>query len=329
MDPFWCFDHTHALNSVQKGTNERQQKVNKAYFGFKEYNALLLGSSRTTYMNRHDFNGMNVYNLSASGMRPQEYLTYIDFVIKDARQPIETIIIGMDFFGYLNYGSFMFDNAPSIVQTTQTPYYRWKMLFSFDALNNSIKNIRDYSNPHKHSDRYNRDNIKTMFKQPDTRQRKDQILKDVVIYARSEYASHSNPNYKKILKTIKSKHDAKRFIIYTTPVSQPLFRLLIQKGHYSNYENWLRALVDIYGQVHHFMYMHSVSNNYLHYFADSNHAYPETNKLIAHRITMPANADIPEDFGMMITRENLEAKLQELRVLNGIQSPPPIKSEYK
>lgn len=318
MDPFWCFEQNHAFNSVQKGTNERQQKVNKIYFGNESYDTLLLGSSRTTYMNRHAFKGMNVYNLSASGMLPQEYLHYIDFVVSDAHQPIRTIIIGMDFFGYLNRGSFMFKNASSIVQTVQSPYYRWKILFSFDALNTSFKNLRDYLNPTKHSGHYNRDNVKTLFTLPVNKQRDDQILVDLTIYGRSEYASQANPNYKELLKAIKNRYPNKQFLIYTTPISKPLFKLMVEKGHYQNYETWLRALVNEYGQIYHFMYMHSVSNNYLHYFYDSNHAYPETNALIAHKITMPSDPNIPKDFGMLITRTNIDQKLQELRVLNKI-----------
>lgn len=328
MDPFWCFENDHIYNSVQKGTNERQQKVNKLYFRSQEYDALLLGSSRTTYMNQHAFKGMNVYNLSASGMRPQEYLPYINFAVNDAKQPIHTIIIGMDFFGYLSYGLFMFDNAPSIVEATKSPYYRWKMLFSFDATNTSFKNIRDYLNPAKHTDRYDRDGVKMRVNTPASKQRHDQVLKDVIIYARTEYASEPNPQYGTILNAIKSEHPDKRFLIYTTPISEPLFKELIRKSHYTHYENWLRNLVSIYGEVHHFMYINSVSKHYLNYFADSNHAFPTTNELLAHKITMPSDPNIPEDFGMLITKENLEEKLRELRTLNGIQPSAENKEEY-
>lgn len=321
MDPFWCFEHKHRYNQFQKGVNERQQKANKIYFGSKKYSTLLIGSSRTTYMNQNSFQGMYVYNFSAAGMRPQEYLTYINFIINDAHQPIQNIIIGMDFLGYLNYGSFMFNNASSVVKTTKSHLYRWKLLLSYDAFDNSLRNMRDYLNPKKHSDRYNRDNVKSRFKIPVVGNKEQQLLaiqKDVLSYSRAEYSSQPNPEFSHIIHTIKEDHHDKQFILYTTPISEPLFRELIYKGHYTDYENWLRNLVSIYGKVYHFMYINSVSKNYLEYFADSNHAYPETNELIAHKITFAEDPKIPHDFGIILTPENIEAVLTQLRIIHGI-----------
>ena len=320
MDPFWCFAHNHQYNSIQKGTNERQQKANYIYFTEKKFDALLLGSSRTTYMNRHAFQGMQVFNFSARGMRPQEYLTYIDFTIHDCQQPIQTIILGVDFFGYLNYGSFMFNNAPEIVTTTQSPLYRQKVLLTFDALNTSFKNIRDFFNNNNHVDRYNRDNVKSSFKHPaDLLSWDAYIQKDALEYTKAEYSSIPNPNYLKILSVIKEKYSNKDFIIYTTPIAKPLFQQLIKTGHYQDYENWLRKLVGTYGIVHHFMYKNFVTENYLIYFADCNHPYVDTNTLIAHQILNLPDANIPSDFGMLLTKENIESKLNELRQINGIK----------
>ena len=320
MDSFWCFNHKHQYNSVQKGTNERQQKANYIYFTSNKYNTLLVGSSRTTYMNRHAFKGMNVFNFSATGMRPQEYLTYINFVIQDSRQPIKTIILAVDFFGYLNYGAFMYNNAPSIVQASKSPYYRWKLLFTYDALNNSFRNLRDYLNPQKHSDRYNRDNVKSRFKIPAVGSKKLQLLavqKDSLEYSRAEYSSKPNPEFNRIMNTIKEAHQDKQFIIYTTPVTNVLFKTMVQTGHYNDYENWLRKLVSIYGTVYHFMYINTIGDNFIDNFADCNHAYPETNAIVARKI-ITQNKDEPKDFGIILTSENIEIKLQELRFLNGI-----------
>ena len=40
MDPFWTFSHSHKLNSLQKSSNEREQKSNLLYFQNKQYNSL-------------------------------------------------------------------------------------------------------------------------------------------------------------------------------------------------------------------------------------------------------------------------------------------------
>lgn len=314
MDPLWCFAHSHKFNSFQKGANERQQKTNAIYFTSKQYDTLLLGSSRTAYMNRHSFTGMNVFNFSVSDMRPHEYLPYINFTINDSHQPIRTIILGVDFFGYLNYGSQMNDNAPNIIQATKSSLYRWKILFSYDATNYSIRNLRNYFISAKRSDFYNRDDVKMMVKRPVNTIDKQY---NVISFTRNEYESQPNPNFKRILKTIKNYYNNKKFIIYTTPVSQPLFQQMIKQGHYQDYENWLRTLVNIYGTVNHFMYINSITKDYVHHFVDCGHVYPESNSIIARQITAQCKGQ-PRDFGMILTRENIEIKLQELRMINGV-----------
>jgi hypothetical protein len=191
MDPFWTFSHSHKYNNIQKGTNERQQKANHIYFTTRQYDSLLLGSSRTTYMDRNSFVNLEVFNFSASGMRPKEYYTYIDFVVNKTQQSIHNIIIGMDFFGYFEYGLFMFDDAPLIIETTQSTGYRWKTLLSFDAFNNSFKNLRDYQK-NRLDDRYNRDFVKVRNYIPHT---EEQVKKDVKKYSETSYSSAVNKDY--------------------------------------------------------------------------------------------------------------------------------------
>nr|WP_279188855.1 hypothetical protein [Aliarcobacter skirrowii] len=314
IDPFWTFSHNHKYNSVQKGMNERQQKANYIYFTDKKFDTLLLGSSRTTYMNRHSFEPFNVFNFSASGMRPREYLTYIDFTIKDSNQPIDTIIIGMDFFGYFNTGTYSIKDSLNIINSTKSTAYRWKILLSFDTLNNSFKNVRDYFKKRGSSDRYDRDLVKSMQIRDNKILVEKQIRKDILIYSKNEYVGELNHNYVNLLKNIKNKYSDKKFIIYTTPVSEPLFREMISLGNYNNYISWLKELVDIFGEVHHFMYINHVSKNYLKYFGDSNHAYPHTNDILAKTI-MSNYKNKLDDFGILLNKDNIDEKLGELNAI--------------
>ena len=317
IDPFWCFEHQNSLNNWQKATNERQQKANKIYFSSKAYNTLLVGSSRTTFMEQTDFTDKNVFNFSASGMQPKEYLPYIDFVIHDTKHPIETIIIGADFFGYLTDMSYRLDNASSIVNATKSPYYRWKMLLCYDSINNSVRNVRNTFNPEHQNMTYDRNNIHRLFKKTDTKSNAYEMEKDIEGYAKNEYAGTPDPHFFSTMSRIKKNYPNKNIIIYTTPISEPLFTKMIQMGHYQHYEQWLKDLVAIYGTVYHFMYIHPIAENYHENFIDSNHAYPKTNTLIAKKIQSECKNE-PKNFGMMLTRENIKTKLQELRSLNGI-----------
>lgn len=317
IDPFWCFEHQNSLNNWQKATNERQQKANKIYFTSKTYDTLLLGSSRTTFMQQNFFIDKRVFNFSASAMRPNEYLTYINFAFNDAKQPIKTIIIGTDFFGYLTDMSYKLDNSTSIVNATKSPYYRWKTLLCYDSINNSIRNIRNVLNRDHQNMTYDRNNIHRLYKLTSIKLNPEIMEKDIEGYAQNEYAGPPDPNFFLTMSKIKKKYPHKNIIIYTTPISKPLFTKMIQMGHYHHYEQWLKDLVTIYGTVYHFMYIHPIAENYRENFIDSNHAYPATNSLIAKKIQSEGMSE-PKNFGMILTRTNIESKLQELRSLNGI-----------
>lgn len=320
MDPYWCFQQHHRYNNTQKATNERQQKANFLYFTDQKFDAILLGSSRSSYLNRHEFKAMNVFNFAAPDMLPREYFTYIDFAIRECRQPIKTVIIGMDFFGYLHYGTSTVNQAPDIVKYTVSPYYRYKILFSFDALKTSFKNIKHYLNPQIRADCYNRDNVKTSLNHPNNPISFDHVIRqNAIAYAQLKCISNVNPNYTPTIRDIREKLPNIQFMIFTTPISKELMIQLIKSGHYSDYEKWLSSLVNVYGQVYHFMYINTVTSNTQKYFADSHHGYPETYKLIAYKMNRSNYQQVPKDFGMILTQENIVQKLKELRQQNGLK----------
>ena len=71
-------------------------------------------------MNPNSFENYKVFNYSAVAMRPQEYKVFIDFAIKDSNQPIDTIILAVDFFGYLDNKLFKYNQGPKIIENTKS-----------------------------------------------------------------------------------------------------------------------------------------------------------------------------------------------------------------
>ena len=98
IDPMWTFNHKNAHNDVQTVIDERQQKTNAIHFQPFDYDTLLIGSSRATYINQYDFEGMKVYNYSASNLSVREYEPFLDFATKESNKPFERVILGIDFF---------------------------------------------------------------------------------------------------------------------------------------------------------------------------------------------------------------------------------------
>ena len=314
IDPLWTFCHSNKYNNAQPGFDERQQKTNRAYFcGLKQYDALLLGSSRTTYINQHDFKKMNVFNYASVAMYPNEYRGWIEQAKKIKGDDFKTIIIGVDFFGSNDgpFGKQQMKEAPKpshYLSITTSFMYRYKMLFSMDTLHKSIESL-------KHSKvlgtvDYTRDNVKQTIHI--SKERKQQaLLHQKGLYGNFVYGKyyHYNTKLKTYFETMKKENPKTRFIVFTTPISIDLFKLLIEKGRLHDYENWLHMLVDVFGEVYDFMGINSITANPSNY-ADLHHFYPEYGTLIAYRLTGENNASIPQDFGILVTPKNIKTHLK-------------------
>lgn len=315
IDPLWTFCHSNRYNNAQPGFNERQQKTNRAYFcGLDDYDALLLGSSRTTYINQHDFEGMEVFNYAGVSMYPVEYRGWIEQAKAIKGAPFDTIILGVDFFGSNNgpFGQYQIDTTPApsdYLERTRSFLYRYKMLFSMDTLYKSIDSIK-HSKQLDTTD-YTRDNVKqTIHISP---QRKAQAVHHQRgLYGNSVYgkAYHYNEKVRSYLEKIKRENPDTRFIVFTTPISADLFRLLVQKGNYPDYKKWLGMLVGVFGEVYDFMGINSVTNNPENY-ADLHHFYPDIGTMIAKRITGRGDG-VPEDFGIRVTSQNLQQHFEDM-----------------
>lgn len=316
IDPLWTFCHSNRYNNAQPGFDERQLKTNRAYFcGLKQYDALLLGSSRTTYINQHDFKGMHVFNYASVSMYPKEYKGWITLAKKIKGAPFKTIILGVDFFGSSDgpFARQQMQQAPDpmhYLEVASAPLYRYKMLFTMDTLHKSIESV-------KHSHRlgtidYTRDNVKRTI-HIGTARKMQAVHHQTGLYNNLVYGKnyHFNPHLKEIFKALKRENPDTRFILFTTPISTDMFRFLVKQGNLGDYKQWLGTLVDVFGEVYDFMGVNTITNDPSNY-ADLHHFYPEFGKLIADRITGTPNPALPSDFGTRITPDSLQTHFKKI-----------------
>jgi hypothetical protein len=310
IDPLWTFDHSNKFNNAQPGFNERQQKTNRAYFsGLEKYDTLLLGSSRSTYINQYDFAGMNVFNYASNNMLPYEYNDWINIAKKIKGKEFKTIIIGMDFWGSSN-GIFYKDakkgnQTPAIYfETTKSGFYRYKQLLSISTFKKSASSVIHSFIPGTTD--YSRKNIKsTIFISKERKKSaRDGQFK---LYSTEIYGSayHYNINIQKYFKQLKKNNPNTKFIIYTTPISKELFELLTQSGNLRDYKKWLKVLVDEFDAVYNFMGINTITSNKNNY-PDLHHFYPFIGTLIANKISKKENDNIPNDFGIILTKDNID-----------------------
>ena len=93
VDPLWLFNHSSKFNQKQGSYDERQLKSNYLYYNLKDnFDGILLGSSRATFVNQNDFKNMNIFNYSSSSMQPFEYKGYIDFAKKVKEKDLNILL---------------------------------------------------------------------------------------------------------------------------------------------------------------------------------------------------------------------------------------------
>ncbi|MFS0674957.1 hypothetical protein [Ornithinibacillus sp. 179-J 7C1 HS] len=305
IDPLWTFGANHEYNDVQTVINERQQKTNSIYFREFEYDTLLLGSSRSTYINQYDFEGMNVYNYAVADMSFKEYNSFIEFAKEIKGGEFDRVIIGVDFFKSSKKQSSTNITIDSYSNKTTESFYRYKNLISLDTLEYSIENFQMSREDKIVEDRnYNRFNVADAKQiDPDIKEKqtleKIQKFKDEFFGDNYDY----NPAFTESLRELKENNPNTEFIVFTTPVYTGLYEAMVEEGQLDDYHHWIEDIVSVFGGVYHFMYPNSVTDNMDNYF-DGHHFYPHVGTMIAKRISNSTEG-VPDDFGIYIDTKSI------------------------
>lgn len=314
IDPLWTFNHSNKLNNIQDGFDERQQKSNFIFNNkLKKFNGILLGSSRSTFINQNSFKNMKIYNYAFNAMKPNEYKDYINFAKKCKGKDFEYIIIGLDFFGTNILSEVKIKEPNYYISTTQDSFYKYKMLLSFSTLKKSLKNIKNSLFGVKLF--YDRNNIKYQSIISESERRKKfsmNMISQPSNFDNSKYIY--NNEYINILKELKKENPNTKFIIFTSAITSDLLvSILRDKKRINEYERWLKETIEVFGEINHFMTINSITKN-LENYPDADHAYPNIVSLIAKKISENNNKDIPKDFGILLTKTNIDNFLENLKI---------------
>ena len=297
IDPLRTFAHSDMLNNKQVGFDERQQKTNYLYFVDNTFDSVLLGSSRTTFIDQTLFAPEKVFNYAANGMSPYEYDRYLANFIKITGHAPQKIYIGMDFFGTNTFKNRLYKNTAldrPFLHDTQQKGYRYKKLFNAQVFEHSLKNI--LQNIKAKKPYYTRSNIK--------------LIPDRYIKASKENTKNTLRSFEKYTydgellayyQSLKQKYKDSQFVIFTTPVYHLRLANYEKAGLDQYYVRWLRELVGTFGEVNHFMYDNAFTQNESNYF-DASHFRPSKAPLIVNSITQNTN----NQYMTVLKPENLE-----------------------
>lgn len=312
VDPLWFFNHENGLNKVQEDFDERQQKINRVAFAGEEFDALLIGSSRVTYISQQEFGDENVFNMASGHMSHKEYAPYLEYVEEKRGKPLEKVYIGFDFFA-TSENKGVTDPDP-FIQNAEDRLYPLKAYLSRDMLEQSFKNAEASLKEEPFHRSYDRNNVGTTEKlEPqETQERIEEKDADFEEVTYDENTYTYDETFKEEMQQLQEAHPDTEFIAFTTPVTEELFRTMQQEGREEDYETWLRDITDVFGGVEHFMYVNSITEN-PDYFYDAHHYYQTLGDLMAHRMAGVEDEELPEDFGIHLTKDNIDEELRTLK----------------
>src|SRR5437899_9505015 len=78
FDPFWIYGRTISLTEKKYAFDERVQKTNLVLNGGVTFEGVLLGSSRTTYIDPRSFRKEKFFNYAVAHIFAPEYVGLVD-----------------------------------------------------------------------------------------------------------------------------------------------------------------------------------------------------------------------------------------------------------
>ena len=327
VDPLWFFPHAHALNRVQVGFDERAQKTNRLRAHPGRFDAVLLGSSRSTYLDQDDFAPWRLFNHAVNAMWPQEYRPYLDhFTEVNGRAPA-LVVLGVDFFGSHDGVVGKWQPPETYLRRAGDPGYVLGSLLSFQLLRRSLVTAArsaGFLAPVGQLDHYDRRNVRHFRQAMDETLRASEVLKDLEVFRTRVYLGYDyNERLPELWRGLRDAYPNTRVLVFTTPVAAPMVALLVKEGRLGDYGRWLGDLTAAFGGVWDFMGLNSVTTD-LSRYRDAQHFDPGIGRLIADRLLGRPVPAPHGDFGRPVARETLAAHLAFVRRQVPCLDPDPI-----
>lgn len=281
VDPLYNWSLSKNIDFKRRDFDERTQKTNYLANINNNYNAILLGNSRSTYIDTTKFNlGVDIYNYSVNAMSVFEYEQVIlNFIELTGKEP-EKILIGIDPFDFKGDNP---NRLKVILKETKSASLKVKNLFSLDIFIFSLKSI-----------------IKTIKVNFNSRDRKERYYDNFLRKGSADKNNISNKKYielnEKVIPYIidyelfdeynklKNKFKNSEFIVYCLPFHKELIESWSKNiDFHSKKENFINNLINIFGKIYYFDYISQHNSSYLNYY-DIYHFYPNLGNNIVNKI---------------------------------------------
>lgn len=313
VDPFYIFNSKILKHNVQ--INERFLKIEFLEKNHKNFNSYMIGSSRIGVTSpkvvEQYIPNSKFYNMSMSSATMYDYKMHIRYLIKQ-KYRIDTIYLQLDVDTMHYYGLSDSDYLSKLhpyVEGKSLTFYYFEYLSGFFPFNAKVK-IAQNINYKPTKTTYS---LETgVWTNPPAEKRVEENCKE---YVASEEKFHrkNRPSLTYITKD-KTISDLKEIVLlcktnniklytFITPHNNIMMDSFVRED-YLDYLSDIAHITNFYD----FSGYNSVTENNCNYY-ETSHYRPKIGKLIAGRIFHDNNIDIPDDFGILVTKETIKDHL--------------------
>lgn len=282
---------------------------------------ILIGSSRTKQGLDPNHPGLKneqpAYNLALNGINLYELRRYLEHAIANQRK-LDLVILGLDFFMFNTF----VENQPTFSEKRLEKQQIFlddfiNVTFSSDALLASQETIVDSQINPPDNIGYG-DNGFMPYRNPDPEKTQWRFESNIKVYyqfnGKYQLSTQFLDELKKVVELCQ-KYQIK-LIPFISPSHATQWEAIRATGEWSTFEEWKRKVVKT-TPVFDFSGYNSITTEPIHNdmenYTDNSHYTPKVGDLILNRILDYQEADVPNDFGILINPENIESHLEKIR----------------
>jgi len=316
VDPLWNFRHGISIGKFQQTFDERRQKTNWLAHHPYSKDTVLFGNSRVTIFSPEFFPG-DIFNYAVGDMLPLEYGPFLRHFVENNRGNPRSVVLGVSLRGtagqFVNWVKTRRPAPEEYIDQAQRASSRYASLLDYSLFRHSLRCIGndeatlgayvrlkdDFFVPTKEAP--------IPFAEMEKRIRIG-IRANSDVFGEGYWYQSDIPDYQEM----KQDFPEMDFIVFTTPVSSHVLRVLAKEGRLEDWERWLRELVGEFGGIWHFMDYNTITSND-DYFVDTSHFSTPIAHMVVQRIYGENEEGIPEDFGIYLHSGNIDAYLEEMK----------------
>lgn len=301
VDPYGLFGFDFkSVNHYKYNETERMSK----YYYLKRIRpeVVLMGTSRADILNQNILSNYigkrTVYNASLSGSTIIEQTSYIKFCID--KLGTNVVFYGLDYHSFLGDGT---QADFSLERLNGNNYYKAdfiQTIFSLSALYNSGRTVLTniLGRPSNQDYQTGQMFIRNANSEVDIVS-KIKTIKEPVIDKKIV-----DKNIQLLDKLVRLCDEKKvKLVLFIMPTPSGNFIKTYGRKNFESYIYWLKRITEIRA-IYDFNYPNSVNSNY-NLFYDDSHIQKESSKQIFARMLDDKNISVPTDFGVFVTKENI------------------------